>query len=70
MFANSVLSIKVKTISILALALYYWTKTPIRFDNDDFYLEYNNSTMLAVDELLNAHGMRIDDFPGYFKPFK
>jgi len=67
---NSVLSIKIKTISILALALYHWTKTPIRFNGDDFYLEHNNSTMFAVDGLLNTHGMKIDDFPGYFKPYK
>lgn len=67
---KNILNIKIKTISILALALYYWTNTPLNFLDDDFYLDYFDSTMHNAGELLKKHGMSIDDFPGYFTPFK
>lgn len=67
---NNVLGIKIKTISILALALHYWTNTVLALDTDDFYLCSNNSTMSKENAILNKYGMAIDDFPGYFTPYK
>lgn len=67
---NSVLNIKIKTTSILALALYYWTETPLNLLNDDFYLDHSDSVMHSASELMKKQGLSIDDYPGYFTPFK
>lgn len=67
---NKILGLKIKTISILALALHYWMNTPIDFRNDDYFLEYAKSTMDSASALLKKAGLSIDDFPGYFSPFK
>lgn len=67
---NTILGVKIKTISILALALYYWTNTPLDLAGDDFFLNHDKSTMISAKNLLEKHGMSIEDFPGYFAPFK
>lgn len=66
----NILGIKIKTISILALALYYWTGTPLDLCNDDFFLNYDNSKMYSTEGILQKYNMSIEDFPGYFSPFK
>lgn len=67
---NNILKIKIKTISILALALYFWTGTPLDFSNDDFFLSHDEATMICAKSLLEKNGMSIDEFPGYFTPYK
>lgn len=67
---NAVLGIKVKTISILALALHFWTNTPLDLRNDDYYLDYSNSSMEFARHLLNGTGLTEKEFPGFFTPFK
>ncbi len=67
---NKILGIKIKTISILALALHYWTNTPIDFRTDEYFLEYAKCTMNNASSMLKKSGLSINDFPGYFSPFK
>lgn len=67
---NSVLNIKIKTLSILALAFYYWTETPLDLLNDDFYLDHTDSMMHSTSELMKKYGLSTEDYPGYFTPFK
>lgn len=67
---NNILGIKIKTVSILALALHYWTRTPINFEGDDYYLEYANCSMDHAKIILEKEGLSIADYPGYFTPFK
>lgn len=67
---NSILKIKVKTISILALALHYWTKTPLNLQNDDYYLEYSKCYMNSESEIFKKTNISVEDYPGYFIPFK
>ena len=67
---KNILGLKIKTISILALALHYWTNTPINLQTDDYYLEYANCTMHNAGEMLLNAGLSIEDYPGYFAPFK
>ncbi len=67
---NAILGIKIKTLSILALALYYWTDSSIDLSNDDFYLDRSHSTLDNTIELLKKNGLSEKDYPGYFKPFK
>lgn len=67
---NNILGIKIKTISILALAFYYWTKTPLDLLNDAFYLEHSDPVMHSTSKLMKASGVSSDDYPGYFTPYK
>ena len=67
---KSILGIKIKTISILALALHYWTNTPLNLDNDDYFLEYGDCSMTYSERIIKKAGLNIDDYPGYFSPFK
>ena len=67
---NTILGVKIKTISILALALYYWTDTPINFKDDSFYLDSSNTSLLCAIDLLYNNGISESDYPGYFTPFK
>lgn len=67
---TSILGIKIKTISILALALHYWTKTPLNLQNDDYYLEYSHCSMSNIDDMLRKANLSAKDYPGYFTPYK
>lgn len=67
---NDILGVKIKTISILALALYYWTDSSIDFLNDDFYLDYSNNVLFNSIKLLHENNLNESDYPGYFSPFK
>ncbi|HAB7427956.1 TPA_asm: hypothetical protein GZI67_16350 [Listeria monocytogenes] len=67
---NSILKIKIKTISILALAVFYWTNTALDLKNNDFYLDSTDSSMNSVIALLQKLGVSPDKFLGYFSPFK
>ncbi|MFR1820378.1 MAG: hypothetical protein ACLSXK_03640 [Lactococcus petauri] len=67
---DNVLNIKIKTISILALAFCYWTSSDINFTNDSYFLNNRNSTMHETIKLLETKGILEDEFAGYFRPFK
>lgn len=67
---NKILGIKIKTISILALALHYWTNTPMDFRTDEYFLEYGKCTMNKASSMLKTTELSLNDFPGYFSPFK
>lgn len=67
---NELLELKIKTVSILSLALHYWTKSPVDLINDNYYLNHDCSTVKCENDVLNKYGMSIDDFPGYFTPYK
>lgn len=67
---NELLELKIKTVSILSLALHYWTKVPIDLKGDNYYLDHNCSTTECENIILNKYGLIIDDFPGYFTPYK
>lgn len=67
---NSILKIKIKTISILALALHYWTETPLDLESDDYYLEYSKCHMNSESEIFQKTNISIEDYPGYFTPYK
>ncbi len=66
---NNILKIKIKTISILALAVYYWTNISFNI-NDDFYLSSSDTKMNNVINILNENDIDISKFKGYFSPYK
>lgn len=67
---NKILDIKIKTISILALALHYWLEIPLDFTNDNYYLSYENSDMKYTEKLLQDNNINSVEFAGYFSPYK
>lgn len=67
---HNVLDIKIKTISILALALHYWLNESLSLENDDYFLDYTNSSMKHAINLLKKADLSESNFPGYFTPFK
>lgn len=67
---NAILGIKIKTISILALALHYWTKTPLDLQGKDYYLEHSDYSMNHAINLLKKANLLPNAFPGYFTPYK
>lgn len=67
---NEILNLKIKTINILTLAVYFWTDTPLNLENNDFYLDINNSEITTINNILKLHQVNPNDFPGYFSPFK
>lgn len=67
---NSILGIKIKTISILALALHYWTETPLNLQNGDYYLEYANCSIVNADKMFRKANLSAEYYRGYFTPYK
>lgn len=67
---KNILGIEVKTVSVLCLALYYWTNTQIDFTNANFFLDNNNMTISSAIEILEANHLKSEDFIGYFSPYK
>ncbi len=67
---NAILGIKIKTLSVLALALHYWTGTPLDLQDDDYYLDHANNSMSKATTLLEKANLPQDAFPGYFSPYK
>lgn len=66
----SVLGIKIKTITILCLALYYWTDSNIDFRSDDFFLHYNEYSIRSAEWMFNTFDIDMNMFDGYFRPLK
>lgn len=66
---NKILDLKIKTISIPALALHYWSNTPLDLQLD-YYLDINNQTMNKSIDILERLNLSTDIGIGYFEPIK
>lgn len=66
---NQILGLKIKTISIPALALHYWSNTPLDLQYD-YYLDINNQTMDKSIDILKNLNFSTDIGIGYFEPIK
>lgn len=67
---NKILSLKIKTISVLSLALHYWTNTDLDFENDDYFLYSDNTHMIASQKILKENHIDPKKYLGYFQPIK
>lgn len=65
-----VLDIKIKTIPIMAIAVSYWTNTPLKLDTDTFYVDIDNNVLTEMIDLLTNEHVNLSNFEGYFAPFK
>lgn len=66
---NKILNLKIKTISILALTLHYWSNTPLDIYSN-YYLDVNNPIMEKPIEILDNLGFSDSIGKGYFEPLK
>ncbi|MEK4650519.1 MULTISPECIES: hypothetical protein [unclassified Niallia] len=67
---NKVLSIKIKTISIMALAVCYWTNNQLKLVDDSFYVDVDNNSLREMIELLSNQNIDLSHFDGFFTPYK
>jgi hypothetical protein len=67
---NNILNLKIKTISVPALAILYWTNSSLNLKDDTFFLNYGNTEMEYISNILKEKSIDIYDFPGFFYPGK
>jgi len=67
---SEVLNLRVKTISVLAIAVHFWLNLPLSFLSDDYFLHKLNFEMTPLIKELNSKNICLDNFKGYFFPFK
>lgn len=66
----NVLGIKIKTITILYIALCYWTNSELDFRSDDFFLHYNEYSIKSAEQIFERFDIDINMLEGYFRPVK
>ena len=67
---NNILNLKIKTISVPALAILYWTNSSLNLKDDTFFLNYGNTEMEYISNNKKEKSIDIYDFPGFFYPGK
>lgn len=67
---NEVLDIKIKTVSIMAIAVCYWTNTPLKLGDDVYFVYVDNNTIIELMHILSTENVELSNFEGYFAPFK
>lgn len=66
---KKILNIEIKTISIAALALHYWTSEPLNLQTD-YYLDIDQQQMTTSISILNSHNIHSSTGTGYLEPLK
>lgn len=67
---KKVLNIKIKTISIMSLAVCYWTKHKFDLEDESFYVDIDNNELKIIIDLLSSKGIDAIKFEGFFAPYK
>lgn len=67
---NKVLNLKLKTISIMSLAVMYWLEIPLDLKKDTFYLNTANNTVTEILERAIDEKVELKILEGYFAPIK
>lgn len=67
---KKVLNIKVKTISILSLAICYWTKQKLNLIDDTFYVDVDNKELKFISDIISSENIDSTKFEGFYFPFK
>lgn len=66
---NKIVNLKIKTISIPALALHYWSNKSLDLVND-YYLDCDHQIMRAAYEMMEDHMIPKENALGYLEPMK
>lgn len=67
---KAILSIEVKTCSILGLAVLAWTENSFDARSDSYYLNPTKNTLDNVLEILSSYGIDEQKYKGFFYPIK
>lgn len=67
---KKVLNIKIKTISILSLAVCYWTGRKLELVDDTFYVDVDNNELKVISDILSSRNIDLTKFEGFFAPYK
>lgn len=67
---EKITTLKIRTLSLPALALLYWLDLGLNFENDNYYLFSENNILHELEEKLLGLGVDINDYSGYFRPIK
>lgn len=66
---KNILDLEIKTISIAALALHYWSKIPLDLLSD-YYLDIDQQLMTTSISILENHNISASIGTGYLEPLK
>jgi hypothetical protein len=67
---KNILDIKIKTCSILSLAVLAWTKNTFDARSDTYFLHTNQNTLQSMLDILKAHDIDEKLYNGFFYPVK
>ncbi|MFB8590159.1 hypothetical protein ACFC53_09875 [Enterococcus casseliflavus] len=67
---KKVLNIKIKTISIMSLAVCYWTEHKLELKDETFYVDIDNNELKIIIDILSPKGIDTTKFEGFFSPYK
>ncbi len=69
---NKILSVKIKTCSLLSLFILYWSNISINFWDDSFYLDSDNNSLVQAQNVAKVYVSSIPTINslGFFSPIK
>lgn len=67
---NNILKIKIKTCTILALAILVWTGESFDLKSDKYYLSASSNTLESTVEILRKNGIDTSKYRGLLYPVK
>ncbi|MBO0439003.1 hypothetical protein [Candidatus Enterococcus ikei] len=67
---SKVIDIRINTISVVALACYYWTGLPFDISSSDFYLDTTNNKLDTLTTSLKKKNVNIQILSGFLSPIK
>lgn len=67
---SKIVKLQIQTISVVALACYYWTKTPFDITSKEFNLDNNDNKLDSLINILEEENIDIETLSGFLSPIK
>lgn len=67
---SKITNIKIKSLSLISLALLYWTNNDLDIKSDYFYISNKQSELEYMLDILTQENIDQELFSGFFSPFK
>lgn len=67
---HNIVGLKVKTCSILSLAILVWANKPFDFESDLFFLDSEKNKLEGILRILDEKSIDEGDYKGFFYPLK
>jgi len=62
--------IKIETLTLLSLAVIFWTNHHLDFESGTFFLSNNQSELKYIVDILEQENVSLEQFAGFFSPLK